>query len=76
MSGDRFLSMDGNIDNMRKAAGPKTLLYYNREISFSTIGEETCELLPLFPDAEVRLSSNYLILRKGIRPLKKAIDKV
>ena len=77
ISGDRFLALGGNIDNIRKAAGPKTLSYYSRELAFSTIGPEACELLPLLPNnPNVRAPANYLALRKGIRPLRKGIDAV
>ncbi|XP_043206607.1 glutamate receptor-like [Amphibalanus amphitrite] len=76
VTGDRYLAMGGNEDNIRRAAGPKTLMYYNREIAFSVIGRETCELLPLEPDTDHRGVRNYLVLRKGIRPLKKAMDRV
>ena len=75
LTNDRFLALDGNIDNVRRATGHKTLLYYNLAITHLLIKEEACELRPLASHPPTGVNKpTYLVLRKGLQPLRRDIN--
>ena len=76
--GDRFLELDGTLDSVTRAAGPKTLVYYNREMMHTLIRDDACSLVPL-PSTERPLNwkvPSYILLRKGHVKLKRRVNDV
>ncbi|XP_037089391.1 glutamate receptor ionotropic, kainate 5-like [Pollicipes pollicipes] len=75
-SGERFLRLNGTPEAFLAAVQPRTLLFYDQDLVITAIGEEACHLLPLVePDPRGKPEATYLVLRKGLKPLRSVINK-
>ncbi|XP_037088813.1 glutamate receptor ionotropic, kainate 2-like [Pollicipes pollicipes] len=76
-SGERFLGLNATPEAFLAAVQPRTLLYHDQDLVITAIGEEACHLLPLVePGRKSRPQATYMVLRKGLKPIRSAINNV
>ena len=72
---DRFLALEGSLENIRRAASDKILVFHNLAVMFTLIKEDACGFRPLESHPPIGAKSpTYMMLRKGLQPLRLDIN--
>ena len=75
LNSERHILLDSSAESSRQCLKPKVLCFQDVSRLFYFLKRDACVLQPLHSDDPYK-SRSYLVLRKGLKKLRKAANKV